>query len=69
VAAALAIPVIRLPGIYAALATLAFALFFEGVLVPLEWVSGGSRPLQVPRPMIAGVNLTTNFQTGSRQLQ
>jgi branched-chain amino acid transport system permease protein len=61
VAAALAIPVIRLPGIYAALATLAFALFFEGVLVPLEWVSGGSRPLQVPRPMVAGVNLTTNF--------
>jgi ABC-type branched-subunit amino acid transport system permease subunit len=60
VAAVLAVPVIRLPGIYAALATLAFALFFEGVLVPLDWVSGGSRPLQVPRPIIAGIAVTTN---------
>ena len=50
-------PIIRLPRIYAALATLAFALFFEGVLVPLGWVSGGATPLTVPRPTILGVSL------------
>jgi branched-subunit amino acid ABC-type transport system permease component len=60
-AAVLAYPVLRLPGIYAALATLAFALMFEGVLVPLGWVSGGPRPLRVPRPVILGWHVTTNF--------
>jgi branched-chain amino acid transport system permease protein len=61
VAAVLAFPVIRLPGIYAALATLAFALMFEGVLVPLGWVSGGSTPLEVPRPVVLGIHVTSNF--------
>ena len=41
VGAVLAFPVIRLPGIYAALATLAFALMFEQIMVPQNWVSGG----------------------------
>jgi branched-chain amino acid transport system permease protein len=34
---------------------------FEGVLMPLGWVSGGPTPLQVPRPVILGWHLTTNF--------
>ena len=57
VGAVLGFPVIRLPGIYAALATLAFALMFEGVLVPLSWVSGGNGvlPLTVPRPAFPGL--------------
>jgi branched-chain amino acid transport system permease protein len=46
----LAIPVLRLGGIYLALATLAFAMMFDSVLVPLDWVSGGLFPLKVPRP-------------------
>ncbi len=56
VGAVLGLAVIRLPGIYAALATLAFALFFAGVMVPLTWVSGGngSLPLTVPRPSAIG---------------
>lgn len=58
VGAALGMPVIRLPAIYAALATLAFALMFEAVLVPLGWVSGGSTPLEVPRPVVLGAHLT-----------
>ena len=58
VGAALGLPVIRLPGIYAALATLAFALMFQAVLLPLGWVSGGNTPLQVPRPVILGAHLT-----------
>jgi branched-chain amino acid transport system permease protein len=49
-------PVIRLAGIYPALATLAFALMFEGVFVPLGWVSGGPTPLPVPRPVVGSVD-------------
>lgn len=56
VGAVLGFPVIRLPGIYAALATLAFALFFEGVLINLSWVSGGDTPLRVPRPTVLGAS-------------
>ncbi|MEZ5176714.1 MAG: hypothetical protein R2746_00125 [Acidimicrobiales bacterium] len=56
VGAVLGFPVIRLPGIYAALATLAFALFFEGVLINLSWVSGGDTPLRVPRPTVLGTS-------------
>jgi branched-chain amino acid transport system permease protein len=53
----LAVPLLRLDGIYLTLATLAFALMFQNVLVPLSWVSGGSTPLDVPRPLLAGVDL------------
>jgi len=50
VGALLAIPALRLGGIYLALATLAFAMMFDSILVPLDWVSGGTLPLDVPRP-------------------
>jgi branched-chain amino acid transport system permease protein len=50
VGALLAIPALRLGGIYLALATLAFAMMFDSILVPLDWVSGGTLPLHVPRP-------------------
>ncbi len=43
-----------------ALATLAFALMFQAVLVPLDWVSGGSVPLKVPRPLIAGIDFASD---------
>jgi branched-chain amino acid transport system permease protein len=46
----LAIPVLRLGGIYLALATLAFAMMFDSILFPLDWVGGGLIPLKVPRP-------------------
>lgn len=48
----LAIPALRLGGIYLALATLAFALMFDSIFVPLDWVGGGAIPLRVPRPEI-----------------
>lgn len=57
VGAALAMPVVRMDGVYLALATLAFALMFEAVLVPLGWVSGGAVPLTVPRPLIGPVDM------------
>jgi ABC-type branched-subunit amino acid transport system permease subunit len=53
VGALLALPALRLGGIYLALATFAFALMFDSILVPLGWVSGGDLPLDVPRPEFA----------------
>lgn len=50
VGALLAIPALRLGGLFLALATLAFALMFDSILVPLNWVSGGTIPREVPRP-------------------
>ena len=57
VGAVLALPVVRLDGVYLALATLAFALMFESILVPLTWVSGGSVPITVPRPVLGPFDL------------
>lgn len=52
VGAVLALPVVRLPGVYAALATLAFALMFETIIRPIRAVSGGPVPVPVPRPLL-----------------
>jgi len=58
--AVLAVPLLRLDGVYLTLATLAFALMFENVLMPLDWVSGGVVGPRVPRPLLAGVDLADN---------
>jgi branched-chain amino acid transport system permease protein len=50
VGALLAIPSLRLGGIYLALATLAFALMFDQILVPQKWFGGGQLPPQAARP-------------------
>lgn len=60
VGAMLAIPVLRLAGIYLSLATLAFALMFENVLVPVGWIGGGVSPVRVPRPVIGPFDLSNN---------
>ncbi|MEP6624017.1 MAG: ABC transporter permease, partial [Acidimicrobiia bacterium] len=51
VGAMLAIPMLRLGGIFLSLGTLAFAVMFDTLLAPLGWVSGGARPVRVPRPI------------------
>jgi ABC-type branched-subunit amino acid transport system permease subunit len=51
VGAIVAIPLLRLGGIFLSLGTLAVALVFETVIVPRGWVSGGARPITVPRPV------------------
>jgi branched-subunit amino acid ABC-type transport system permease component len=51
VGALVAIPLLRLGGIFLSLGTLAIALVFETVIVPLGWVSGGAHPVRVPRPV------------------
>jgi ABC-type branched-subunit amino acid transport system permease subunit len=56
VGALLAIPSLRLGGIFLTLATFAFALMFENVLQPLGWVSGGSNLVEVDRPSIGPVS-------------
>jgi branched-subunit amino acid ABC-type transport system permease component len=51
VAALLSLPLRRLSGVWVALATLAFAFFFDAVMVKLSWVGGASaQATRVPRP-------------------
>ncbi len=56
VGALLSLPVLRLGGVWVAIATLAFAFFFDAVLVKLPWVGGGDTSLlqgtRVPRPTL-----------------
>ena len=56
VGAVLSLPVLRLGGIWVAIATLAFALFFDSVMVRFSWVGGGGTSLlqgtRVPRPVV-----------------
>ena len=52
----LSLPLLRLNGIWIAIATLAFAFFFNSVMVKFSWVggsaSGAAATLPVPRPVI-----------------
>jgi branched-chain amino acid transport system permease protein len=54
--AILSLPVLRLGGVWVAIATLAFAFFFDAVMVKLPWIGGGDTALlqgtRVPRPTI-----------------
>ncbi len=56
VGAVLSLPVLRLGGIWVAIATLAFAFFFDAVMVKFSWVGGGGTSLlqgtRVPRPTL-----------------
>jgi ABC-type branched-subunit amino acid transport system permease subunit len=56
IGALVALPVLRLNGIWVAIATLAFAFFFDAVMVKLSWVGGGGTSLlqgtKVPRPTV-----------------
>jgi len=56
VGALLAIPALRLGGIFLSLATFAFALFFDSVLAKLSWVGGGTLPIAAPRPTIGSID-------------
>jgi branched-chain amino acid transport system permease protein len=58
VGALVALPALRLGGIFLSLATFAFALFFDSVMVKFTWVSGGNgiTPLRTPRPLIGPID-------------
>ena len=67
VGALLAMPALRLGGIYLALATLAFALMFDNVLAPSDWVERRAPPVRVPRPRSApSTSATTSRSSCSR---
>ena len=53
VGALIALPIGRLRGVWVAIATLAFAFFFDSVMVKLSWVGGTTfTGTRVPRPVI-----------------
>lgn len=56
--ALLSVPVLRLGGVWLAIATLAFAYFFDAVMIKFSWVGGGGTSLlegtRVPRPAAIG---------------
>jgi branched-chain amino acid transport system permease protein len=56
VGALVSLPVLRLGGVWLAIATLAFAFFFDAVMVKFSWVGGGTTALlsgtRVPRPVL-----------------
>src|SRR5690606_23366399 len=61
VAAALSLPIRELGGVWTAIATLAFAYFFDSVVLRLPFVGGGEVALlqgtTVPRPVIGPFDL------------
>jgi branched-chain amino acid transport system permease protein len=61
VAAGLAVPLRRLSGIWIAIGTLAFAYFFDAVMVKLSWVGGqAAQSTVVPRPVIGAWDLASH---------
>ena len=64
VGALIALPVLRLGGVWLAIATLAFAFFFDSVMVKLSFVGGGETSLlqgtRVSRPSFAGIDFNNN---------
>jgi branched-chain amino acid transport system permease protein len=59
VGAVVGLPAMRMTGIYLAIATLAFAVIVEQVIVHWESVTGGFRGILVPEPMLFGADLGT----------
>ncbi len=60
IGAMLAVPALRLGGIFLTLATYAFALFFDNVVVSLSWVSGGLFPVVAPRPQLGPIDFASD---------
>jgi branched-chain amino acid transport system permease protein len=59
--ALVAIPSLRLSGLFLALGTLAFGLMVDSVIFPQPWVSGGGGgSMDVPRPLMGTVDFTSN---------
>jgi branched-chain amino acid transport system permease protein len=54
-----ALPVLRLRGIYLALCTLAFAILMDGLVFGNSRILGGGSTLAVPRPTIFGIDATS----------
>jgi ABC-type branched-subunit amino acid transport system permease subunit len=55
-----ALPALRLGGLYLALATFAFGLMVDNIVFPQRWAGNGQSGLSVPRPQIGPVDFTAN---------
>ncbi|MBV1892960.1 MAG: ABC transporter permease [Ilumatobacteraceae bacterium] len=64
VGALLALPILRLGGVWFAIATLAFAFFFDSVMIKFSWVGGGDTSLlqgtRVDRPDMFGIDFNND---------
>jgi branched-chain amino acid transport system permease protein len=61
VGALLSLPIRKLSGIWIAIATLAFAFFFDSVIVKLSWVGGTTAAgARVPRPVIGPLDFAND---------
>jgi len=60
IGAVVAVPAMRLGGVFLALATLAFGLMADNVVFPLDSVGGGQQGLAVPRPQILGIDFSAD---------
>ena len=62
IGALLAIPALRLGGIFLSLLTLGFALFFDNVMIKFPWVTGGNAvvPTRTPRPLIGPIDFASD---------
>jgi branched-chain amino acid transport system permease protein len=56
VGALVAIPALRLGGLFLTLATIAFALMAEGVIFPLSWVGNGTQGMSISRPVLGPID-------------
>ncbi|HEY3832654.1 MAG TPA: ABC transporter permease [Acidimicrobiia bacterium] len=58
-----ALPSLRLSGIYLSLVTFGFALFFDNILGPQNWMSRSGNPFQandIPRPQLGPIDFASN---------
>lgn len=62
VGAIVAIPAIRLPGLYLALATLGFNILMEYVMYPTSWMFGQKLYVQARRPQLGPLNANHDKQ-------
>lgn len=67
VGALVAIPALRLGGIFLSLATLAFAFFFDRVVLNFSWVGGGVQPIAAPRPVIGPIDFSQGANNGDNR--
>jgi ABC-type branched-subunit amino acid transport system permease subunit len=60
----LSLPIRRLGGVWTAIATLAFAFFFDSVVIKLSWVIGGTKSLfqgtGVSRPVLGPIDFSSD---------
>jgi ABC-type branched-subunit amino acid transport system permease subunit len=60
VGAIVALPALRLGGLYLALATFAFGLMADNMVFPQSWAGNGQSGISVPRPKLGPVDFTAN---------